>query len=172
MGSTEQITLQLGGKCHCNVLTELVQPAHETETGLNEANSKVLISCSELSQTRPRIINIASQLSFRTCHQEGPRKPSGIEWNTSATTPLYLVWSWSKSKYMLTSRLQTAGENHYLKLCKRILWKCGKYCIFQNDSNKSQLYSREIESRVNLGKACWRAVQDLIFPTDTKQRDH
>jgi hypothetical protein len=45
-----------------------------------------------------------------------------------------------KTKYLLLSHHQNAGQNHYIKIAN-ILWKYGTVITFGNDSNKSRFDS-------------------------------
>jgi hypothetical protein len=43
-----------------------------------------------------------------------------------------------KTKYMLLSRHQNAGQSHDIKIATQMFWKCGKLQIFGNNYNKSK----------------------------------
>jgi hypothetical protein len=75
----------------------------------------------------------------------GARKEVGLEVNTE------------KTKYMLLSHHQNAGQNHDIKLANRGFEK-----IFWNDYNKSKPDSGGNKRRLHSGKACYHSVQNLL----------
>jgi hypothetical protein len=62
-----------------------------------------------------------------------------------------------KTKYMLLSRHQNAGQNHDIKIADRCLENVAHFEIFGNDSNK-------IKTRPNSGNICYHSVQNLMSP--------
>jgi hypothetical protein len=61
---------------------------------------------------------------------------------TDASKEIGLEVNTQKTKYMLLSCQQNAGQNHAIKRANRSFLKCGTVKIFGNNSNKSKFDSR------------------------------
>jgi hypothetical protein len=68
-----------------------------------------------------------------------------------------------KTKYMLLSRCQKAGQRQSIKIANSSFEDVADE-IFGNNTNRSKLYSGEIKSRLNSGNACYHSVQILCNP--------
>jgi hypothetical protein len=67
-----------------------------------------------------------------------------------------------EAKYMLLSRYQNVGQNHYVKIVNRS-FECVKVQIFGNTVTNQNLIQEEIKRRFNSGNACYHLVQSLCL---------
>jgi hypothetical protein len=70
----------------------------------------------------------------------------------------------AKTKYMLMSRHQNAGQNHNIKVGNRSFGNVTKFKYLETTVTNTILINDEIIVRLNSGNACYHIVQkDLSF---------
>jgi hypothetical protein len=67
-----------------------------------------------------------------------------------------------KTKYMLMSRHQNAGQNHYMKIANRSFENVAQFTYLGAKVTNQNLIHEEIKSRLNSGNACYHSVQNLL----------
>jgi hypothetical protein len=68
-----------------------------------------------------------------------------------------------KTKYMLLSRHQTAGQNHNIKIGDRSFENEKQFKYLGMTVTNTNLIQENIKRRLNLGNACYCSVQNLLF---------
>jgi hypothetical protein len=66
-----------------------------------------------------------------------------------------------KTKYMFMSRHQTAGQSNYIRIANKFFEKVAKFKYLGATLTDQNCIHEEIRSRLNLGNACYHAVQNL-----------
>jgi hypothetical protein len=69
-----------------------------------------------------------------------------------------------KSKYMLVSRCQKAGQRQSIKIANRSFESVTKFKYLGTTLTDKNCIHEEIKSRLNLAKACYHSVQSLLHP--------
>jgi ribosomal protein S2 len=67
-----------------------------------------------------------------------------------------------KTKYMLLSRHQNAGQNHDIKIGNRCFKNVVQFRYLGTTITNQNLIQEEIKRRLNSGNACYRSVQNLL----------
>jgi hypothetical protein len=67
-----------------------------------------------------------------------------------------------KTKYMLMSRIQTIGRKHSIKIRNRSFEDVVRFISLGTTLIDQNCMHKEIESRLNLGNACYHSVQSLL----------
>jgi hypothetical protein len=67
-----------------------------------------------------------------------------------------------KTKYMLLSRHQNAGQNHYIKIANRCFVNVAELKYLETTVTNQNLIQEEIERRPNSGNACYYSVQNPL----------
>jgi ribosomal protein S2 len=67
-----------------------------------------------------------------------------------------------KSKDMLLSHHQNAGQNHDIMIAKRCFENVAKFRYLGTTITNENLIQEEIKRRLNLGNACYHSVQNLL----------
>jgi hypothetical protein len=67
-----------------------------------------------------------------------------------------------KTKYMLLSRHQTAGQSNYIRVANKSSEKVAKFKCLGATLMDQNCIHEEIRSRLNSGNACFHAVQNLL----------
>jgi hypothetical protein len=67
-----------------------------------------------------------------------------------------------KTKYMLMSRSQKIGKKHSIKIVNRSFEDVAKFRYLGTTLTDQNCVHKEIESRMNLGNACYHSVQSLL----------
>jgi hypothetical protein len=67
-----------------------------------------------------------------------------------------------KSKYMLLSRHQNAGQNRDIKMADRCFENVAKFRYLGTTITHRNLIQEEIKRRLNSGNACYHSVQNLL----------
>jgi hypothetical protein len=67
-----------------------------------------------------------------------------------------------KTKYMLMSRSQKIGQKHSIKIANRFFEDVAKFIFLGITLTDQNCMHEEIESRLNLGNACYHSVQSLL----------
>jgi hypothetical protein len=67
-----------------------------------------------------------------------------------------------KTKYMLLSRHQNAGQNRDIKLASRSLEDVSQLKYFGKTGTNQNFIQEEIKRRLNSGNACYHSVQNLL----------
>jgi hypothetical protein len=63
---------------------------------------------------------------------------------------------------MFMSRYQTAGQSNYIRVANKSFEKVAKFKYFGVTLTDQNCIHEEIRSRLNLGNACYHAVQNLL----------
>jgi hypothetical protein len=66
-----------------------------------------------------------------------------------------------KTKYILLSRLQNAGQDHDIKIANRLLKNVSLFKYFGITVTNQNLIQEKIKRRLNFGYACYCSVQNL-----------
>jgi hypothetical protein len=80
----------------------------------------------------------------------GALKEDGLEVNTE------------KTKYMLLSRHQNAGQNHDIKTANRCFENVEEFRYLETTVSNENLIQEEFKRRLNSGNACYHSVQNLL----------
>jgi hypothetical protein len=67
-----------------------------------------------------------------------------------------------KTKYMLMSRFQKAGQKHSMKIANRSFEDVAKFKYLGTTLIDQNFIHEEIKSRLNSGNSCYRSVQSLL----------
>jgi hypothetical protein len=67
-----------------------------------------------------------------------------------------------KTKYMFISHHQTTGQNHYIRVANKSLENVTKIKYLGMTTANQNCIDKEIKSRLNLGNACYHAVQNYL----------
>jgi hypothetical protein len=67
-----------------------------------------------------------------------------------------------KTKYMFTSRHQTAGQSNYIRVANKSFEKVAKFKYLGSTLTDQNRIHEEIRSRLNSGNAYYHAVQNLL----------
>jgi hypothetical protein len=67
-----------------------------------------------------------------------------------------------KTKYMLLSRHQNAGQNHGIKIGNRCFENVAQFKYLRSTATEQNLVREEIKRRLNSGNAYYLAVQNLL----------
>jgi sorting nexin-29 len=67
-----------------------------------------------------------------------------------------------KTKYIFMSRHQTAGHSNYITVANKSFEKVAKFKYLGSTLTDQNCIHEEIRSRLNSGKACYHAVQNLL----------
>jgi hypothetical protein len=67
-----------------------------------------------------------------------------------------------KTKYMLLSRQQSAGQNRDIKIANRSFENVPKFKYLGTTVTNQNLIQEEIKRKLNSGKACYHSVQNLL----------
>jgi hypothetical protein len=67
-----------------------------------------------------------------------------------------------KTKYMLLSRHQNAGQNHDIKIGNRWFENVAQFKYFGSTVANQNLIQEEIKRRLNSGNVCYHSVQNLL----------
>jgi hypothetical protein len=67
-----------------------------------------------------------------------------------------------KTKYMLLSRHQNAGQNHGIKIGNRYFKNVAQFRYLGTTITNQNLIQEEIKRRLNSGNACYHSVQNLL----------
>jgi hypothetical protein len=68
-----------------------------------------------------------------------------------------------KTKYMLLSRHQNAGQSHDIKIVNKCFKNVAKLRYLGTTITNQNLIQEEIKRRLNSGNACYHSVQNLFF---------
>jgi hypothetical protein len=68
-----------------------------------------------------------------------------------------------KTKYILLSCHQNAGQNRGIKITNRLFENVAKLRSFGTTITNKKLIQEEIKSRLNSGNACYHLVHNLLF---------
>jgi sorting nexin-29 len=79
-----------------------------------------------------------------------------------ASKEVRLEVSTEKTKYMLVSRCQKAGQRQSIKIGNRSLESVAKYKYLGTTLTDQNCIHEEIKSRLNSGNACYHSVQSLL----------
>jgi hypothetical protein len=69
-----------------------------------------------------------------------------------------------KTKYMLVSRCQKAGQKQSIKIGNRSFENVVKFKYLGTTLTDQNCIHEEIKSRLNLGNACYHSVQSFVIP--------
>jgi hypothetical protein len=75
-----------------------------------------------------------------------------------------------KTEYMLLSRDQNAGRNHYVKISNRSFENVSLFRYLETTVTNQNLIQEEIKRRMNSGNACYRSVKDLLVYSSAVQK--
>jgi hypothetical protein len=67
-----------------------------------------------------------------------------------------------KTKYMVMSRDQNAGQNHSIKIDNESFERMEQFKYLETTLTNRNSFQEEIKSRLKLGNACYHLVQDLL----------
>jgi hypothetical protein len=67
-----------------------------------------------------------------------------------------------KAKYMLLFRLQTAGQNHNIKIANRLFENLAHFTYLGMTVTNQNFIQEEINRRLNSGYACYHSIQNLL----------
>jgi ribosomal protein S2 len=84
-----------------------------------------------------------------------------METLNDATKEVGLEVNTEKTKYMLLSRHQNAGQNHDIKIANRCFENVAKFRYSGTTITNQNLIQEEINRRLNFGNACYHSVQNL-----------
>jgi hypothetical protein len=69
-----------------------------------------------------------------------------------------------KTKYILASRCQKAGQRQSIKIAKRSFEDVEKFKYFGTTPADQNCIHEEIKGRLNSGNACYHSVQRIVIP--------
>jgi hypothetical protein len=67
-----------------------------------------------------------------------------------------------KTKYMLPSRHQNAGQNHDIKIANRCFENVAQFRYLGTTVTNQNLIQEEIKKRLNSGNVCYHSVQNIL----------
>jgi ribosomal protein S2 len=67
-----------------------------------------------------------------------------------------------KTKYMLLSRHQNAGQSHDIKITNKCFENVAKFRYLGTTITNQNLIQEEIKRRLNLDNACYHSVKNLL----------
>jgi len=67
-----------------------------------------------------------------------------------------------KTKYMLMSRDQNAGQNHNIKIDKKSFERVGQFEYLGTPLRKQNYIQEEIKCRLKSGNVCYHSVQNIL----------
>jgi hypothetical protein len=67
-----------------------------------------------------------------------------------------------KTKYMLLSHHQNAGQNHDMKTVNRYFENVAQFKYLGTKATNQNLIQEEIKRRLNSGNACYHPVKNLL----------
>jgi hypothetical protein len=73
-----------------------------------------------------------------------------------------------KTKYMLLSRHQNAGQNRDIKTANRSFENVSQFKYLGKRVSNQNLIQKEIKRRLSSGNVCYHSVQSLFFPSVVK----
>jgi hypothetical protein len=82
---------------------------------------------------------------------------------TDASKETSLEINAEKTKYMLLSRHQNAGQNQDMKIENRSFENVSQLKYLGTTVTNQNLIQEEIKRRLNCGNACYQSVQNLVF---------
>jgi glycerol-3-phosphate O-acyltransferase len=74
-----------------------------------------------------------------------------------------------KTKYMLVSRCQKAGQRQSIKIGNRSFESVAKFKNLGTTLTDQNYIHEEIKSRLNSGNACYHSVQSFVIPPDVQE---
>jgi hypothetical protein len=79
-----------------------------------------------------------------------------------------------KTKYMLLSRQQNAGQNYDIKIANRCFENVAKFKYLVTTITNQNLIQEEIKRRLNSGNVCYHSVQNILSYRllRQKEKDH
>jgi hypothetical protein len=80
-----------------------------------------------------------------------------------ASKELGLEVNTEKTKYMLLSHHQNAGQNHDIKVANRGFENAAQFKYLGTTPTNKIWIQEEIKRRLNLDNACYHSVQKLLF---------
>jgi hypothetical protein len=97
-----------------------------------------------------------------------------IEKNTEtlidASKEIGLEINVEKTKYMLLSCHQNAGQNRDIKIANRSFENVSQFKYFWTAVTNQNFITKKIKRRLNSGDACYHSVQNLVFSSDVGKR--
>jgi ribosomal protein S2 len=85
-----------------------------------------------------------------------------VETLIDASKEVGLEVNTEKTKYMLLSRHQNAGQSHDIKIANRCFENVPKFRYLGTTITNQNLIKEEIKRRLNSGNACYHSVQNLL----------
>jgi hypothetical protein len=82
---------------------------------------------------------------------------------TEASKEIGIEVNTEKTKYMLLSCHQNAGQNHNIKIADTSLENVAQFKYFGMTVTDQNLIQEEIKRRLNLGNACYHSAQNLCL---------
>jgi ribosomal protein S2 len=81
---------------------------------------------------------------------------------TDANKEVGLKVNAEKTKYMLLSRHQNAGQNHDIKIANRSCENVAQFRYLGGPVTNQNLIQEEMKRRLNTGNACYHSIQNLL----------
>jgi hypothetical protein len=110
------------------------------------------------SNIEPTIIH---QTYLTTCDNIDTIKKN-TETLADANKEVGLEVNTEKTKYMLLSCHQNAGQNHYIKIANKCLENVAQFSYLVMTITNQNVIQEEIKSRLNLRNACYHSAQKLL----------
>jgi hypothetical protein len=111
---------------------------------------QLLLACNKLNLFRTEKYLCFSVLALQLQTLINASKEAGLEVNTE------------KTKYLLLSRHQNAGQNHDIKIANRSFENAAQFKYFGTTTSNQNLIQEEIKRSLNSGNACYHSVQSLL----------
>jgi hypothetical protein len=103
---------------------------------------------------------------FASSSTAGPNERHAIKKNTEALVVASkesgLEVNAEKTKYMVMSRNQNAGQNHNIKLDNKSFERVEQFKYLGTTLRNQNSIQEEIKSKLKSGSACYHSVQDLV----------